>query len=98
MVTRDEIADPYALQMTARVNGEQWSSGNSRDMHWSFEQMIEFVSQDDTIYPGDIIGSGTVGTGCGLELNRWVQPGDIIELEIEKIGVLRNRVVRPQRS
>jgi 2-keto-4-pentenoate hydratase/2-oxohepta-3-ene-1,7-dioic acid hydratase in catechol pathway len=98
MVTRDEIADPYALQMTARVNGEQWSSGNSRDMHWSFEQMIEFVSQDDTIYPGDIIGSGTVGTGCGLELNRWVQPGDIIELEIEKIGVLRNRVVRQQRS
>lgn len=95
MVTVDEIADPYSLEMTARVNGEEWSRGNSRDMHWKFEQMIEFLSQDDTIYPGDILGSGTVGTGCGLELDRWVQPGDVIELEIEKIGVLRNRVVRP---
>jgi 2-keto-4-pentenoate hydratase/2-oxohepta-3-ene-1,7-dioic acid hydratase in catechol pathway len=94
MVTRDEIADPYALEMVARVNGEEWSRGNSRDMYWTFEQMIEFLSQDDTIYPGDILGSGTVGTGCGLELDRWVQPGDAIELEIEKIGILRNRVVR----
>jgi hypothetical protein len=53
------------------------------------------VTRDDTIYPGDVIGSGTVGTGCGLELDRWVQPGAVIELEIEKIGVLRNRVVKP---
>jgi len=95
MVTAEEIGDPYSLEMTARVNGEEWSRGNSRDMHWTFEQMIEFLSRDDTIYPGDILGSGTVGTGCGLELDRWVQPGDVIELEIEKIGVLRNRVVRP---
>jgi len=95
MVTPDEIGDPYSLEMTARINGEEWSRGNSRDMHWKFEQMIEFLSQDDTIYPGDILGSGTVGTGCGLELDRWVQPGDVIELEIENIGVLRNRVVRP---
>lgn len=95
MVTADEIADPYALEMVARVNGEEWSRGNSHDMHWKFEQMIEFLSQDDTIYPGDILGSGTVGTGCGLELDRWLKPGDGIELEIEKIGVLRNRVVRP---
>jgi 2-keto-4-pentenoate hydratase/2-oxohepta-3-ene-1,7-dioic acid hydratase in catechol pathway len=56
--------------------------------------MIEFLSKDDTIYPGDVIGSGTVGTGCGLELNRWVRPGDVMELEIERIGVLRNRVIR----
>lgn len=96
MVTADEIDDPYSLEMTARVNGEEWSRGNSRDMYWKFEQMIEFLSQDDTIYPGDILGSGTVGTGCGLELDRWVKPGDVMELEIEKIGVLRNRVVRPQ--
>ncbi|MGC1783927.1 MAG: fumarylacetoacetate hydrolase family protein [Acidobacteriaceae bacterium] len=95
MVTADEIGDPYSLEMVARVNGEEWSHGNSRDMHWKFEQMIEFLSRDDTIYPGDILGSGTVGTGCGLELDRWVQPGDVMELEIEKIGVLRNRVVRP---
>jgi 2-keto-4-pentenoate hydratase/2-oxohepta-3-ene-1,7-dioic acid hydratase in catechol pathway len=94
MVTADEIADPYNLVMTARVNGEEWSRGYSGDLHWKFEQMIEFLTEDDTIYPGDILGSGTVGTGCGLELDRWVNPGDVIELEIEKIGVLRNRVVR----
>ena len=79
--------------MTARVNGEVWSGGNSATIYWKFEQMIEFLIADDTIYPGDVIGSGTVGTGCGLELDRWVQPGDVMELEIEKIGVLRNRVV-----
>ena len=94
IVTRSEIADPYRLKMAARVNGQQWSEGNSGDMFWKFEQMIEFLTQDDTIYPGDVIGSGTVGTGCGLELNRWVKPGDVIELEIEGIGILRNRVTK----
>ncbi|HVJ09144.1 MAG TPA: fumarylacetoacetate hydrolase family protein [Acidisarcina sp.] len=94
MVTADELTNPYDLVMTARVNGEEWSRGYSGDLHWKFEQMIEFLTLDDTIYPGDIIGSGTVGTGCGLELDKWVQPGDTLELEIEKIGVLRNRVVR----
>ena len=95
LVTPDEIGDPYNLEMTARINGEVWSRGNSRSLFWKFEQMIEFLTRDDTIYPGDVIGSGTVGTGCGLELNRWVKPGDVMELEIERIGVLRNRVVRP---
>jgi 2-keto-4-pentenoate hydratase/2-oxohepta-3-ene-1,7-dioic acid hydratase in catechol pathway len=93
LMTPDEIGDPYNLRMTARVNGELWSEGNSGSMYWKFEQMIEFLSRDDTIYPGDVIGSGTVGTGCGLELDRWVKRGDVMELEIEKIGVLRNRVV-----
>lgn len=93
LVTADEIGDPYNLEMTARVNGEEWSRGNSGSIYWKFEQMIEFLSRDDTIYPGDVIGSGTVGTGCGLELDRWVKRGDVMELEIEKIGVLRNRVV-----
>jgi 2-keto-4-pentenoate hydratase/2-oxohepta-3-ene-1,7-dioic acid hydratase in catechol pathway len=93
LVTTDEIGDPYNLEMTARVNGEVWSRGNSASMYWKFEQMIEFLTEDDTIYPGDVIGSGTVGTGCGLELDRWVKRGDVMELEIEKIGVLRNRVV-----
>jgi 2-keto-4-pentenoate hydratase/2-oxohepta-3-ene-1,7-dioic acid hydratase in catechol pathway len=93
LVTADEIGDPYSLTMTARVNGEEWSRGNSGGMHWKFEQMIEFLSRDDTIYPGDVIGSGTVGTGCGLELDRWVKRGDVMELEIEGIGVLRNRVI-----
>jgi 2-keto-4-pentenoate hydratase/2-oxohepta-3-ene-1,7-dioic acid hydratase in catechol pathway len=93
LMTPDEIGDPYNLRMTARVNGELWSEGNSGSMYWKFEQMIEFLSRDDMIYPGDVIGSGTVGTGCGLELDRWVKRGDVMELEIEKIGVLRNRVV-----
>ena len=55
--------------------------------------MIVFASQEETLNPGDLIGSGTVGTGCGLELDRWVKPGDVIELEIEKIGILRNKVI-----
>lgn len=93
LVTTDEIGDPYSLEMTARINGELWSQGNSGSMYWKFEQMIEFLTQDDTICPGDVIGSGTVGSGCGLELDRWVKRGDVMELEIEKIGVLRNRVV-----
>jgi 2-keto-4-pentenoate hydratase/2-oxohepta-3-ene-1,7-dioic acid hydratase in catechol pathway len=93
LVTPDQIGDPYNLRMTARINGELWSDGNSGSIYWKFEQMIEFLSRDDTIYPGDVIGSGTVGAGCGLELDRWVQRGDVMELEIEKIGVLRNRVV-----
>jgi 2-keto-4-pentenoate hydratase/2-oxohepta-3-ene-1,7-dioic acid hydratase in catechol pathway len=56
--------------------------------------MISFASLDETLSPGDILGSGTVGGGCGLELDRWVKPNDVIELEIEKIGVLRNKVIR----
>ncbi len=95
LVTADEIPDPYNLRMTARVNGELWSEGNSGSLYWKFEQMLEFLTRDDTVLPGDVIGSGTVGTGCGLELDRWVQPGDVMELEIEGIGVLRNRVVKP---
>lgn len=93
LVTADEIGDAYNLEMVARINGEEWSRGNSRDLYWKFEQMIEFLTLDDVVYPGDVVGSGTVGTGCGLELDRWVQRDDVIELEIEKIGILRNRVV-----
>jgi len=94
LVTTDEIGDPYKLRMTACINGELWSEGNSASIFWKFEQMIEFLTRDDEIHPGDVIGSGTVGTGCGLELDRWVQPGDVMELEIEGIGVLRNRCVK----
>jgi 2-keto-4-pentenoate hydratase/2-oxohepta-3-ene-1,7-dioic acid hydratase in catechol pathway len=93
LVTPDEIGDPYNLKMTAKINGEVWSEGNSKSIYHSFEKMIAFASMEETLYPGDLIGSGTVGTGCGLELDRWVKPGDVIELEIEKIGVLRNKVV-----
>jgi 2-keto-4-pentenoate hydratase/2-oxohepta-3-ene-1,7-dioic acid hydratase in catechol pathway len=93
LVTPDEIPDPRNLTMVARINGEEWSRGNSGSAHFTFAQMIAFASEGVTLYPGDVLGSGTVGTGCGLELDRFLQPGDEVELEIEHIGVLRNRVV-----
>ena len=94
IVTADEI-DPYDLTMTARVNGEEWSRGHSSSIHWTFEDLIAHVSRSETLYPGEFFGSGTVGGGCGLELNRYLSPGDVIELEVEGIGVLRNRIVKP---
>lgn len=95
LVTPDEIPDPYSLGMTARINGEEWSCANSRDMRYSFEEMIAYISRDETLYPGEFIGSGTVGDGCGLELDRWIKSGDIVELKVEGLGILRNRVKRP---
>lgn len=93
LVTPDEIGDPRNLTMVARVNGEEWSRGNSGSSYYTFAEMIAFASEGVTLYPGDLIGSGTVGTGCGLELDRFLQPGDRVELEIENIGVLANRVL-----
>ena len=80
------------LTMIARVNGEEWSRGQSGDAHYSFAQMIAYVSQNEWVLSGDLMGSGTVGTGCGLELSRWIQEGDRVELEIEGIGTLCNKV------
>jgi 2-keto-4-pentenoate hydratase/2-oxohepta-3-ene-1,7-dioic acid hydratase in catechol pathway len=94
IVTADELTNPYQLNMTARINGEVWSQGNSRDMIHRFEDMIAHVSRDETLHPGEVFGSGTIGGGCGLELNRWIKPGDVVELEVEGIGILRNRVVK----
>lgn len=96
LVTADEIGDPYALRMQARVNGETWCDSNSSTMHWRFDDLIEHISRDETLYPGEIIGSGTVGDGCGLEHGRFLRSGDVIELEIEKIGVLKTTVVRAE--
>lgn len=93
LVTPDEVPDEITLR--ARVNGEEWNSGASSDMHFSFAEIIEYISRDETLYPGDFIGSGTVPGGCGLELDRWLQPGDVVELEADELGVLRNRVIRP---
>lgn len=93
LVTPDEIPDPDALEMVARVNGQEWSRGNSRQMHFSFADILAYISQDETLYPGDFIGAGTVPGGCGLELDRWLQPGDVVELEVEHLGLLRNQVV-----
>ncbi len=102
MVTTEELADRFVdgrhdLTMIARINGEEVSRGNAKDLHWSFAQMIERASQDVDLLPGDVIGSGTVGGGCLLELGEdvhpWLQPGDEVELEIERLGRLRNTIV-----
>ncbi|MCO5160658.1 MAG: fumarylacetoacetate hydrolase family protein [Mesorhizobium sp.] len=93
LVTADEMKDPYKLTMIARVNGEEWGRGNSSSMHWKFEDLIAHVSQAETIYPGEFFGSGTVGNGCGLEHMKFLKHGDVVELEVEGIGILRNRVL-----
>lgn len=94
LVTPDEL-DVRDLRMQARVNGETWSEGSSGTMYWTFEKIISYISQDETLYPGDFIGSGTVGKGCGADLDRWIRPGDIVELEVSGIGTLGNPVVKP---
>ena len=93
VVTPDELGD-LRLVMTARVNGEERSRGNLGDMHHSWEAIVEQASRNTRLLAGDILGSGTVGTGCILEHGdeRWLESGDVVELEVEKIGVLRNRV------
>jgi 2-keto-4-pentenoate hydratase/2-oxohepta-3-ene-1,7-dioic acid hydratase in catechol pathway len=93
LVTADEIENVYDLAMICRVNGEEWGRGNSRDMHWKFEDCIAHVSRSETVHPGEFFGSGTVGNGCGLEHMRFLKPGDVVELEVEGIGILKNRVV-----
>jgi 2-keto-4-pentenoate hydratase/2-oxohepta-3-ene-1,7-dioic acid hydratase in catechol pathway len=95
IVTPDEIGDPHNLRMEARVNGERWGGGNSRDMHHKWPAILAHISASETLYAGEVIGSGTVGTGCGLELGKQLRHGDVVELEIENIGVLRNRVLKP---
>ncbi|MGB6542386.1 MAG: fumarylacetoacetate hydrolase family protein [Xanthobacteraceae bacterium] len=94
IVTADEIPDPYALEMIVRVNGEERGRGNTREMHWKYEDCIAFVSRSETVHPGELFCSGTVGNGSGLETGRFLDVGDVVELEVEKIGVLRNRIVR----
>jgi 2-keto-4-pentenoate hydratase/2-oxohepta-3-ene-1,7-dioic acid hydratase in catechol pathway len=94
LVTLDEIGDPHKLAMRARVNGQLWCDGSSQTMNWTFRDLLAHISRGETLYPGEIIGSGTVGNGCGLEHLRLLNPGDVVELEIEKIGRLRNRVIR----
>lgn len=103
LVTKDELehyrtvdGSRYDLEMTANVNGQQLSRGNLKDIHYSFAQMIERASEEATLYPGDVIGTGTVGTGCILELgeetHRWLEPGDTVELFVTGLGSLRNVV------
>ncbi len=93
IVTADEFDNPYNLKMSAKVNGELWSQGSTSTMYHTFEDIIAYISQSETIYPGEVLGSGTVGNGCGLELLKFLKSGDEIELTIEKIGSIKNIVV-----
>jgi fumarylacetoacetate (FAA) hydrolase len=109
LVTIDELAPRiektskgarFDMEMRAFVNGVQVSRGNVKDMNWTFAQILERASYGVTLYPGDVIGSGTCGTGCFLELNgskitqnQWLKPGDVVALEIDGLGRLENTVV-----
>lgn len=95
LVTPDEF-DVRTAAMTARVNGETWTSGNLGGMLFSFAEAISALSATQPLQPGDVFGGGTVENGCGYELDRWVKPGDVVELEVEGIGVLRNTVGHKQ--
>jgi 2-keto-4-pentenoate hydratase/2-oxohepta-3-ene-1,7-dioic acid hydratase in catechol pathway len=94
ITTTDEL-DVHNLTMVARVNGEEWSRGSSSTMMWQVEEIMAYVSKAEGIVAGELIGSGTVGLGCGLELGKLLKPGDVVELEVEGIGVLRNKVGTP---
>lgn len=102
IITKDELeglrsGKGFDITMKAKVNGVLLSEGNMKDIYYSFGEMIERASAGVTLYPGEMLGSGTVGTGCilelGTEVHRWLQPGDVIEFEIDKLGVLKNSIV-----
>ncbi|REJ68174.1 MAG: fumarylacetoacetate hydrolase family protein [Planctomycetota bacterium] len=97
---RDRIGDDdrLDLEMVARVDGQELSRGNARSMYFSWPQLIAHASRDATLYPGDLLGSGTVGTGCILELRPentggWLTPGRVVELEVERLGTLTTHIV-----
>jgi 2-keto-4-pentenoate hydratase/2-oxohepta-3-ene-1,7-dioic acid hydratase in catechol pathway len=93
LVTADEVPDIYNLRMILRVNGDVWCDTSSRTIHWTFEQMIAHVSTDEPLRPGEVLGSGTVGSGSGAERGTLLKRGDVVELEVERLGTLRNRVI-----
>lgn len=90
IVTADEVGAEPDLEMICRVNGDEWGRARSSEMHWRWADIVAHVSACEDIYPTDVYGSGTPGGCCGLDLGRSLNPGDVVELEIEKIGVLRN--------
>ncbi len=101
----NHVGKSWNLKMTCKVNGVQVSEGNLADMDWTFAEIIERASYGVDLYPGDVIGSGTVGTGCFLELNgtgklndanykeQWLQNGDLVVMEIDQLGTLTNKIV-----
>jgi fumarylacetoacetate (FAA) hydrolase len=108
LVTLDELSDRYRdgrlhLEMTAAVNNRVLSRGDAGLMYWTWPQLLAHASRDATLRPGDVVGSGTVPTGCILELTPeavggWLKSGDVVELTVERLGTLRNRVVEHPRS
>jgi 2-keto-4-pentenoate hydratase/2-oxohepta-3-ene-1,7-dioic acid hydratase in catechol pathway len=84
-----------SLRAEVRVNGEVWSRTDTADLRWSFPQMLAHASKGENVHPGELLSSGTLPDGCGLELNRWLKPGDDLELTIEHVGSVRNRIGRP---
>jgi fumarylacetoacetate (FAA) hydrolase len=115
LITKEELEEKstnttngkkYDLQMKCLVNGELISSGNTKDMHWTFEEIIERASYGVELFPGDVIGSGTVGTGCLLEINgtrkkanpeyieQWINEGDVIEMHVEVLGKISNKIIK----
>ena len=119
LVTTDELkhkeiktpfGKKYDLEMRCYVNGDLISSGNAKDMSWTFAEIIERASYGVELVPGDIIGSGTVGGGCFLEINgtkkrtdknyieRWLKPGDIIKMEIDSIGNISNKIIKSKNN
>lgn len=93
IVTKDEIEDIYNLRMIAKVNGEVWCDENTSSMYWKFEDMIAHASLEEYLQPGEVLGTGTVGWGSGAERGKFLHPRDTVELEVEGIGTLMNRVV-----
>jgi 2-keto-4-pentenoate hydratase/2-oxohepta-3-ene-1,7-dioic acid hydratase in catechol pathway len=106
IVTPDELEHTRAgrafdLTMTASVNGKRYSTGNLRDLYWSFAEMVAYASRGTTLVPGDLLGSGTVGTGCILELSRthgsesypWLRAGDVVTLEVQCMGSVRAEIL-----
>ncbi|MFJ8749957.1 fumarylacetoacetate hydrolase family protein [Streptomyces sp. NPDC102441] len=91
VLTMDEV-DEWSVEMTASVNGAVWASGTTHNRQFSFAEVLAWASLDETVYPGEFFAVGTVGGGCGLELDRWIQPGDVVSLEASGLGVLRNPV------
>lgn len=92
IATPDEFDDVHDIRLRVRVNGDEWGSDTTAHMHHSFADLIAYASLDLTLRAGEVLGSGTAASGSGLELGRSLRPGDVIELEADRIGVLRNRV------
>jgi 2-keto-4-pentenoate hydratase/2-oxohepta-3-ene-1,7-dioic acid hydratase in catechol pathway len=91
IVTADEL-DGTSVRMAVRVNGETWGEDTSANMHHTFADLIAYASQAQRLYPGEVLGSGTAAGGSGIELDRRLDEGDVVELEVEGIGVLRNTI------